>query len=176
MRLFVAISIPDEIRKRLCTIELPRSGSIKPVSEENLHLTLKFLGEYDASTVKKQISDVRGVAPFKVKIEGLGLFPNISRARVLWAGISDGETEIMGLHDKIEETLRDFPGDDKFSSHATIARMKCPPEKELLDDLLGRYEKTIFGEFEVSSFELMASELSASGPKYSVVKSYDLIK
>ena len=99
MRLFIACPIPEEIkqniRKVLDTLK-ESNADIRWVKPENMHITLKFLGEVEEERVPRIIERVpralEGIGPFSTEARGVGIFPNTRNARVLWIGLENEET------------------------------------------------------------------------------------
>ncbi len=171
MRSFIAIELPEPIRDELAKVqeELPRDG-IKLVGKENLHLTLKFLGEIDG----KKVEEVRGVLktvsfdPFLINVHGIGVFPNERHVQVIWAGAKGKELELLA--DNVNNALARECGQEPFKGHITIARVK---RKLDLQSFLEKYAHTDFGAFECTDFMLKESVLTASGPHYSKIASFN---
>lgn len=170
--------MPKEVKTRLFEAAQPlkRFGQMKMVEEENVHFTLKFLGDAEPEPIIKVLSKIK-VKPFEVSVKGIGVFPNTSYIRVIWAGCEKGADDIVALHDKVEDalkTLQVFEKDRDFHPHATLARVSFPRDKEGLIKFFEDSQDTDFGSFELKSFELMKSDLSRGGPTYEVVKSFKL--
>ena len=167
MRLFIAVQIPQELRMKMGTLakELDMDG-IRPVKGENMHITLRFIGEVPdgkADEIKEQLSKVK-FEKFDCLLKGVGVFPNENYVRVVWAGIeSDGKLE--GLSGKVNQALQGITGDGKFSAHLTLARVK---KRADLRDFVSKHQEE-FGKFTVESFELVQSVLEPGGPKYTTV-------
>jgi len=133
MRTFIAIPCPQDAKEDLAKTaeEIKTYCDIKAVSEENMHLTLRFLGEVDGKKqdeVIKALSQIKHPGGFDVCIKGLGAFPSPGSPHVIWAGVEQGRKELQELHDRIEESIvpLGFERDDRFSCHYTIARIKQP--------------------------------------------------
>ena len=177
MRLFLAINLPDELRKDIYQIGqmFDDFGKMKAVEEENIHLTLKFLGEAEPNQV---IGALDGIAfkPFDISLKGIGAFPTKDYVKVLWAGVEKGFDEIVSLNETIENALfhsmKQYEKDQKFHPHATIGRVKFVREKKRLLEFIDESKTKEFGEFKAESFDLMKSELLIGGPEYEVVKSF----
>lgn len=171
MRLFIAADIPDWIKRKIgeAQRELPSDG-ITLVETRNLHITLKFLGEVNPKNIQKIDNGLRAVehGKFGAKIEGVGAFPDENYVRVVWAGCES--RELAKLAKKINEALQEFPAEE-FTGHITIARVR---KKIGLKNFFEKYRSVQFGGFKVEKFSLMGSELSPSGPKYSVIGEYEL--
>lgn len=187
MRTFIAITLPKEIKDRLSAIqeELKNTGAeVKWVKPENIHLTLKFLGEIDEKKLEKIIQAteeaVKDKKPFLAHLGSIGAFPNINFPRVIWLGIEAGDRETKeiakGLEDKIAKL--GIPKEDRpFSSHITIGRTKSGIHR---DKLVGTLKKIAddFGkenlEFQVKAITLFKSTLTPKGPIYQALKEANL--
>ena len=97
MRVFIAINPPEEIRQGIDELKnkVGQLDAVKWVEKENIHITLKFFGEINDTMLDKVKLCLEGikVSSFKVKLYGLGVFPNINNARVIWIGIKEGAEE-----------------------------------------------------------------------------------
>ena len=172
MRTFVSINIPEEIRKEIEKIQdfLPEFFG-KKTELENLHLTLKFLREIDESKVekvKKMLREIK-IEKFATEIDEIGVFSE-KFIRIVWLHMKDCEN----LQKQIDGALKDlFEPEKRFMSHLTIARIKKLKDKKgFLQDLKKiKIEKI---KFMVDKFYLMKSELTAEGPRYSVLEEYNL--
>ena len=179
MRVFVAVGISqkakDEIRK--IQNQLPKFDG-KFTETENLHLTLKFLGEVsneDIEEVKKRLREIR-FNKFKTEINHLGFFDNqkpesYKRELIVWLHLDNCEK----LQDKVDEALSGlFEEEKRFMSHLTIARVKnVKNKKEFLDKL----EKIKINKikFDVKDFRLKKSVLTKKGPVYEPIEEYFLL-
>ncbi len=177
MRLFLAVNLPGELRKKLFELGKPLNamGDVKPVEEENIHLTLKFLGDTDPVGVVKSLESVKS-KPFDIALMGVGVFPKPDYVRVVWVGCDTGAQEMVTLHQQVEAALPQFEKDRDFHPHATLARVKFLRDNTAIADFLGKNKGILFGSFKAESFELMKSELSEGGPTYGIVKSFPLIE
>lgn len=184
VRVFIAIDVEDEtLRDKLCELqrELVRTGSqMKLVERENLHLTLKFIGEIPPSRVDPLIEAVKraceGFSKFKVHIAGMGAFPSVTRPRVVWVGVKEGADVLVQLARRVEEeTVRaGFRKSDKpFSPHITLARVKVATT--FLVDVIRKYENVDIGEMLVSEVRVKKSTLTPSGPIYETLAKLSLI-
>lgn len=182
LRTFIAIRIPATPLVRQMLAQLNQMGSsLKPVSADHLHLTLKFLGE----TPEPQITQIGEIvsqaaahtAAFELRMVGLGAFPNVHRPGVILAGIEAADT-LHTLATTLESNLEPlgFRRESReFHPHLTLARVKAKPPPGLFR-LLDDHTTTDFGTVLISSVELFQSELQRSGPKYTVLASAKLLK
>lgn len=176
MRLFVAITLPEDVRARLGALAngLPGARWIKP---ENLHLTLRFLGEIDngaAADVDTSLAGLRAPG-FALTLKGLGHFGEGRKLRALWVGV-DPNSELMRLQEKIEQALQRMglpPEGRKFKPHVSLARFNSNPGRRL-QQYLTEHNLVRLGPIEVDSFELYSSFRSAEGSIYRVEASYPL--
>jgi RNA 2',3'-cyclic 3'-phosphodiesterase len=176
MRLFIAVELPEEIKN---SIELVKE-SFKPVkglrfvSKDNIHITLKFLGEINDEKVPDIISALADVhvKPFKLLISKLGVFPNENNMRVLWVDAEPAEP-LSELKKRIDAALPGSRDDHPFKNHITIARITTgmPEDMRMINELVmnKNVEKK---EFIVRKFILFKSTLTPDGPIYSVVKQF----
>jgi len=177
VRTFIAIDIEDdETRGRLASVRdylLDSRADLKPVATENIHLTLRFIGEIPVSKVNEICSILQEnlrFKPFKMRIEGLGVFPNIHRPRVVWAGVTEGSSQLTELHSTIESLLRRLripPSREKFVPHITIARVKSGRNIARLVKYIEQYINEFFGEIIVDKVKVKRSILTPQGPIYS---------
>jgi RNA 2',3'-cyclic 3'-phosphodiesterase len=176
IRLFIAIDIPDSLRVMLHSMGRGLPGA-RPVSEDQIHLTLRFIGEVEGSMardIKEALTEVRAT-PFFLTIQGVGHFPPRGAPRVLWAGLLQSE-ELVVLRNRIERKLVacGLPAEQrKFAPHITIARLKDSPLRQVGEFLAGN---SLFQseEFPVESFLLYSSRLIKSGAVHTVERQYPL--
>jgi len=180
MRLFVAALIPEAVRAALheAREQLQRAApdrALRWVAPENYHITLLFLGEQDEAripTVVQAMEAARaGIAPFTVRVQGLGVFPNWNRPNVLWAGVSEGGTPLTQIATALERALLDAPSGKPFHPHITLARFKTPCRdadglKKRLYDATQRLAPADFGRYELQAISLMQSTLTPDGSVY----------
>ena len=176
MRLFVALTLPEDVRLRLSALAngLPGARWVKP---DNLHLTLRFLGELD-NTLAADVDDALAqihTPRFDLTLNGVGHFGEGRKLRALWVGV-DADTELMRLQEKIEQSrIRAGlpPEPRKFKPHITLARFKRNPGARLQDYLV-EHNLLHAGPIAIESFELYSSFHSADGAIYRVEASYPL--
>jgi 2'-5' RNA ligase len=175
-RLFVAIDFPDPVREHLALVcfGLPDA---RWVPREQLHLTLRFIGDVEGSRfldVRDELLNVRS-APFDLRLRGLGHFPPRGRPHVLWAGIEKSPA-LEALHGRVESVLvrAGLPPEARnFAPHVTLARLKGTPARRVADYLT---EHALFaaGPFPVTEFRLYSSLLSPKGAAHTLEASYPL--
>ncbi len=184
MRLFLAINLPPEDRSAIvAATEKMRAAApgISWVGEERLHLTLKFLGEYQDSDVAQLRDRMRDVAaalrPMTLIMGGLGAFPNLLHPRVVWMGVGQDPRLELLYHD-IESacaTLGVAVEGRAFRPHLTLGRAKQPVSREGALALRDAARATDFqSTIEVSTVDLMQSTLSPAGSRYTLLESATL--
>lgn len=151
-------------------------ADLKLVEPENIHLTLKFLGDTDESIVDDTENIMRkvieGIEPFEIVLKGLGVFPNLNYMRVIWVGIENAErlAKIAKRLDIELERLEFKREKRKFSPHITLGRVKSQRNKELLQHLLKENVKREFTRVVVDNIRLKKSILTSKGPEYTTVR------
>jgi RNA 2',3'-cyclic 3'-phosphodiesterase len=182
-RVFVAINLPIEIRNRLAghidrlskMVPLPQASWSLP---ENIHLTLKFIGDIPCARVEL-ISSATACAvhdhkPFELRVGRAGVFPKRGTARVLWIGVDNEERKLGMLHSRLEDECSQvgFAREPRpFSPHLTLARLRKPAPA-----LAIAHQKTDFPElkFDVTAVEVIRSELSSAGSRYTTLSRHPL--
>jgi 2'-5' RNA ligase len=149
-------------------------GDLKPIERENIHLTLKFLGNVSATRLEEIKSALSQVTfpPFSLEIKGVGAFPNLKRMNVIWVGIGEGWSQVELIYEQTEKLLHKlgFSRETRpFSPHITVARVKSGRKRDEIAAFLGHLTDESFGTFLVESVRLKQSILSPSGPKYSTL-------
>lgn len=181
MRLFVAVTPPPEVRRAaLEAVEgaaRELGGAVRWTKQENVHLTLKFLGEVPQETLGV-VRDALGEAcsartPFVAGLRNLGAFPTPRRARVVWAGVDEGAEEMTALAAGIESALEPLGFEREgrpYMPHATLGRARKHP---VGIDLHGaRVQNAPI--FRVGSAELVRSTLAPGGSIYEVLEVFAL--
>jgi 2'-5' RNA ligase len=174
MRTFVAIDLPSEIRRniaRLTDLLRPAAPEVRWARPENLHFTLKFIGELSAGAIAEatnRLASIRVPEPLSLRVRGAGFFPNERAPRVIWLGLENG-LALSALASQVEEVL--FPlGIPKekrpFAPHLTLGRLKIPAPVPAAQEILRRQEPLDFGSFVAKEFYLYESQLASSGSVY----------
>ncbi len=184
MRLFVAHEIDEAIRNRLAeTIKEAgaRIDGMKWVAPENIHITLRFLGEVEDPSVERIVDALEGTLSdadaFAVSVRGLGAFPPRGSPQVLWAGVTDGAENLVSLNDAVESALEPVGFERekrRFSPHATLGRARRKSRPRGLRELIAGQEATEFGTQEAAKITLMQSTLTPAGPIYAPVRTWTL--
>jgi 2'-5' RNA ligase len=184
MRTFIAVELPDEVRKNIIELinELKEVKSeVKWVEEKNLHLTLKFLGWVEDQKIEEVIrltqEAVKEKGRFKIKLEDLGTFPSGKSPRVIWVGVTEGKEKLINLAESLEKlfTQAGFRSEEReFSAHVTIGRIKEKKGVDKLKEKIESYKRPFFGVAVVDHLQIMKSTLTPKGPIYEIIKEVKL--
>jgi 2'-5' RNA ligase len=184
IRSFLAIELPEAIRKRIEEIQVDLRSSnsdVRWVRPEKIHLTLKFFGSIEESrvdTITKSIEPLVGGTPqFSLEVKGMGAFPNIRNPRVIWMGLIDEKQVLIPLQKQLESTLETigFQVEGRpFRPHLTLGRMNSGRGKDELIGRIQKYKEERFGDLEVRRFVLFKSDLRPTGPIYTPLREVKL--
>ena len=187
MRVFIAIDIDEVVRKDLADLQSELQGKVdirrsdaKWVNPNNVHLTLKFLGEIKDAQVVEVCNITKEVAArhgnFDIEIGRVGHFGGKS-ARVLWVGAGHDCAELLRLQQELEARLAEagLPKESrKYSGHLTLCRVRNPKAGFKLAELAGQYRDFKLGTIPAHAVTVYQSELTPSGPVYTVLGRYEL--
>jgi 2'-5' RNA ligase len=178
IRAFIAVDIEsEEFRDQIIQLQKKLSDigtDIKPVAPQNIHLTLRFLGEIETNLIEKIADIMKPIEfkPFKIVFKGTGAFPSMKKINVIWIGLEHGQEELIKVSKFLESQLRKigFSQDKKgFSPHVTIARLRSSRNKDVVADLLYEYKEKSYGSMIAQSIRLKKSVLTPQGPIYSTI-------
>jgi 2'-5' RNA ligase len=179
IRSFLAFDIEEEvIIRRLSEVQgmlTNTSADLKLVKPQNIHLTVRFLGNISQPMVDVIHEEMKQVSfvPFDVELIGLGVFPRLSYPRVVWAGIKKGSDELENIFGQLEPRLRGLgckPDSKGFSPHLTIARVRSGRNKAQLAKLVRELEDYDFGAVKARCLRLKKSVLTPRGPIYTTLR------
>jgi RNA 2',3'-cyclic 3'-phosphodiesterase len=179
MRAFLGISVPEELKDKIISMQKKLSGyDIKLVEPQNLHFNLKFFSEIsdeDAGKLKSILESVcRQFKPFDIKISGIGAFPNPEYIRVAWVGVKDGNEKMAELADAIQDAVQPLGFEkERFEPHLTLGRVRSGRDKEKLFETLKKLDEVEVGIMKVDRITLFQSTLGPNGPLYE--KSFDVL-
>jgi 2'-5' RNA ligase len=180
LRLFTAVDVPSAILDELDRTIDPHRGRVEGARwapAANQHLTLKFLGAVQS----ERLPDVLGacadageaVGPSDVSVVGLGAFPTVRKARVLWAGIEDADGTLRKLATALDDALGPLGFESekrRYTPHLTLARLRTPGDMRAI---IGQVEFRSEA-FRVERFHLYRSRLSPKGARYEVMDTFVL--
>ena len=176
-RIFIALRVPGEVRDHIEKTQadlrdtLARSV-VRWTHREQFHLTLKFLGGVEVARLAELEAALRstvgGLTAFPLSAEGIGVFPDLRRARVIWAGVTSPHNELAEVFRAVQKGAREFskePIEEQFVGHVTLGRVKILKRDEAreLGMLTSIITRRHFGKWIVQNVEIMRSELSAAG-------------
>jgi len=187
MRVFIAIDIDDKMRAAIADVQKQlnakvdiKKGDVKWVEPENIHLTLKFLGELDEAKLPEVREITKQVAAahqkFTLDIETVGSFGGRS-AKVVWVGAGKGADELLALQKDLDEqlTLADFPSEDReFSAHLTLCRVKNFKAGFKLADACVFFKDYKLSSISADALYIYQSQLTPAGPIYTLLASFGL--
>ena len=180
MRLFIAIDIPENIRSTFASL-LKEFRALAPqlkwVRAENLHVTLKFLGETDSdklAALQDALAAVRSAESVDLEFRGLGFFPNEKRPRVFWAGMQ-ASANLKTLAADVDQAAHrvGFPLEQRpFAPHLTLARFSLPGVPPKLLQAITEKSSHSFGSLSTGEFHLIESKLKPTGAEYTTLQSF----
>ena len=180
LRLFLALLVPSEVKAGLSAAQDELRRLLPPCAAswakpDNMHLTLRFLGNVDENRVDELISSVTtATAEFgalSLVSERLGTFPDLRYPRVIWGWVHDQADRLAELQRRVASATNDFTrehADEKFTGHITLARIKQikRPQAEIIASFLQSAVNRRFGAWTADHIELIRSELSPDGSRY----------
>jgi 2'-5' RNA ligase len=182
-RTFIAIDIPASAKIKKC-LHILSSGlageKIRWMADNNLHLTIKFLGDTEEKTipgiVTKLTEITKNLTAFPVTIKKVGVFKNLRDPRIIWLGI-EADKGLAELKTSVENqiSMLGFPPEDrKFSPHLTVGRIKFLRDKNKLHQIIDDYQEQILHQFFVKELVFYESILKKEGPEYIPLGRYRL--
>jgi len=176
IRSFVSFDLNNEsVLERLREVQgiLVKTGAdLKLVEPQNIHITMRFLGDIKPTMVDPIHEAMKKVSfsTFNCEIRGLGAFPNLRYARVVWAGMRKGVDELKNVFNQLEPNLQQLgfrPDPKGFSPHLTLARVKTGRNKAELARCIQTMADFDFGVVRADCLRLKKSVLTPRGPVYS---------
>lgn len=180
IRCFIAVELDDLIRRDLDDLQKriqkelgPDDKGIKWVRPEQMHLTLKFLGDTEDALLPDVCAAISEVAdqfePFSIEVEGCGCFPPQGSARVFWAGVKQGQEDLAAVAEFLDEQMNQlgYPLENrKFSAHLTLARIKQPKSGHRVREVVQTITDFCPGTQAIDQLVLFQSFLEREGPTY----------
>ncbi len=184
IRSFLAIELPKLILKKIEEVQRDLRSTradVRWVNPEKIHLTLKFFGNIEESRIDpifKSIEEpIRNTPPYSIEVKGVGAFPHLKNPRVIWMGLVDGKAILTSFQKQIETQLEKIgfqPEDRPFHPHLTLGRMKSSRGKEEMVGRMEKHREEEFGDFPVERVILFKSDLTPSGPVYTLLREMKL--
>lgn len=186
MRCFVALEVPPAVHTGLARTQrdlraVAPGADVRWVDVAGIHLTLKFLGEVAPEQVPAVAVSLRAVAaatpPIALGAAGLGVFPTLTRPRVVWAGVPVGAAALVTLAGRIDaamEPLGFAPEGRPFRGHLTLGRVRSPRGTAPLAARIAAGGQEAFGDWTAREVTLYRSHLRASGAVYEVIGGWPL--
>jgi 2'-5' RNA ligase len=186
IRTFIAINLPAKVRERMglvqFTLKKNVAGEIGWVRCENIHITLKFLDTIPADRIdpihQALIKACATVPSFSIRLAGFGVFPDPQRPRVIWAGVTQGQEQLVRVAGQVEGALTGLgfkPEEHVFSPHLTLGRVKYLPNSLALSAQLKILTSPDM-DVTIEQIDLMESILRPEGAEYRVLKTVKLLK
>ncbi|NIO37565.1 RNA 2',3'-cyclic phosphodiesterase [Candidatus Bathyarchaeota archaeon] len=181
IRSFIAFDIDNqEVLNRMKKVQdllWATGANVKAVKVENIHVTMRFLGNIAHKMVEQIFEEMKKVqfTSFEVKVRGVGAFPHLHRLNVIWAGLTEGADHMRNIFNQLEPSLRSlgFRADSKgFSPHITIARVRSARNKNELIECIKENADFEFGTVKAECLRLKRSDLTPQGPIYSTLKEF----
>jgi 2'-5' RNA ligase len=175
-RIFIALDLPEDVKIELAQLRYGIPGA-RWVDDDQLHLTISFVGEVDGGLLHDITEQLAGVhhRAFSFFLQGLGHFPPRGMPKILWVGVNcpDGLVQLRSKVDAVLRTLDVTLENRKFFPHITLARLKNAPRSRVANFIAGNnlYKSRTF---EVDSFHLYSSVLTSKGAIHTLEQSYDL--
>lgn len=179
IRSFIAVPIAPELAGSVGAVQesLRAAGpDVKWVDQERFHLTLKFLGDVQRERLEALWPSVEGVLDgiprFRLRLHGVGAFPNPSRPRVIWVAVAEGAAELIALAAAVEKAcgLHGFAEEERpFRAHLTVGRVRRPAPNSRLEAGIAEMRDREVGAMEAERVLLMRSDLKPEGPVYHVL-------
>jgi RNA 2',3'-cyclic 3'-phosphodiesterase len=178
MRSFISIEIPETIIKNVDGIIEKMKKCLTPikwVENRNLHLTVKYLGTVDddklemiEASLKESVKDI---GEFEITLKGIGVFPSLQDAQVIWVGVDKGSDTFRHISDKVDSALSMFREEEhEFTPHLTIGRVKNKIDVGFLEGFIKELKDTDLGSFKVNSVSIFKSTLTQGGPIHEELK------
>jgi 2'-5' RNA ligase len=179
-RLFIAVEIEDRsVLSRIIEVRNQIMGlgiDAKPVEDENIHLTLRFLGDVEENlipSIERAMEPLASIPPFKMRVRGVGVFPDLRSPRVVWVGVGEGSEMLRSMRGILDRGLRGlkiYEGEHSFTPHITIARVRGRANIDKLSMYVEENMDLDLGFSSVTRVVLKRSFLTPRGPIYSDVR------
>lgn len=175
MRCFIAVDLDPALKAKVVAIQKELNWlDAKLVEPENLHFTLKFLGEVDMKTVdevRRRLTHLASqTAAVEIDIEGMGCFPSDEYIRVVWIG----SEKLTPLQQAVNDAMKGIVPSEKPVPHLTLARARSQNNRQELLDFINKRRKIVIGQMKVNNIKLKKSVVTSKGPEYTDLEIYHL--
>jgi 2'-5' RNA ligase len=183
-RIFIAAELDPSLRQRIVDLEgrIQQAGAgLRWIPSENLHFTVRFMGEISPAQLAQVKLATRAVAaavqPFRLTLHGVGAFPSLARPQVVWVGVREGSEELADLSGRLDAALarHHFPREDRpYVAHLTLTRVR---HRRLWGDVvraLSGFREVAVGDQQVGTVTVMESHLNPRGARYTRVEEVPL--
>lgn len=180
MRLFIAVELPRQVEGEIARFQGELSSlaprGVSWVKTENIHCTVKFLGEVEDSlltALQKTLAGLHVPPAFGLRAAGTGVFPRWADPRVIWVGLDPLPRALVSLHDNLEAALEPLgfpPEERRFSPHLTLGRVRDTHSVSRVLDRLRERKDIVLGEWTATEFVLFRSILKPSGAEYTILQ------
>ena len=175
VRAFLSIDIEDQsLLSQIHNIQQQldlTAAKMKIVKSENIHFTLRFLGDTPLTILDQIHTCLDGIEinPFEIEVVGVGAFPNKRHPRIIWIGVAHNASKILDLKNEIDSSLIELdyqPERRKYTPHATIARVRHVKDSKRIADNLESLANEVIGAMSITKIKMMKSTLTPTGPIY----------
>lgn len=184
IRTFIAAEIPAAVKRNIAR-DLDRLRILAPRVKwshtDNLHLTLRFLGDIPENDLEELFEalreDLAGMQPFALEMTGMGAFPHWRHPRVVWAGCGDGAEDAVALAEAVENVCEDLGYERErrpFRPHVTLGRVKLPADADGLEEAIAAMHSRSYGYVDVDAAIVFMSDLRRTGPVYAPMARIEL--
>jgi len=180
IRCFISIEIPQPIRKQIVQVPEPLKsvrGKFSWAGTNNLHITLKFLGDCSRGrleAISRRLAEIAAQhAPFDLSFEDVGVFPGHASPRIVWLGVKDGRDQLVKLASDVADSMEEIGFKKEvrpFRPHITLARVKYLSSRDELRAAVERMPKVNIEGMRASHIFLMRSQLNPKGAIYTVIE------
>jgi len=180
IRSFISIEVPQPIREQMVLVPEPLKsvkGKFSWASTNNLHITLKFLGDCTRGrleAISRRLAEIAARhAPFDLSFDGVGVFPGHSAPRIVWLGVKNGREQLVNLAEDVADSMEQigFKKESRpFRPHITLARVKYLSARDGLRTAIERMPKVHTDPMRARHIFLMRSQLNPKGAIYTVIE------
>jgi len=183
LRLFVAVTVPEGVKDAVMKAQdalrrVTPEGHVRWSRRDQLHLTLRFLGNVEAEQVGALTEALQrcsqGFPPLHLRAEAIGFFPDARRPRVAWVGVEDAPGQLRRLQSAVQAATAPFTTEkpeEHFAGHVTLGRFKGlqRPDADALVAAAKQAAQRPFGQWVATEIEIIQSELSPKGAQYTTL-------